>query len=228
MRDLKVLLVEDEDDIRELLTTHLESEGMRVMGLSSGAELIATMKKFKPNIVLMDHRMPGKSGRELAKEIRAKTELSMVPIVMVSGLGSEDDKLEAFAFGVDDYVTKPFSLSEIAARIRAVTKRALGQQISEEELVYENLKINLNSHAVTLGKESLKLTLTEFKILAELMRSSGKVLTRDALRSRALQNLNVTDRTIDVHMASLRKKLGRLGNSIFTVRGIGYKVIARD
>jgi two-component system phosphate regulon response regulator PhoB len=229
-RQMRVMVVEDESDIREILKSLLEDEGFDVVALENGMNLLNEMAAFQPDLLLLDQILPGKTGVEAVREVRGSEQFSRVPIIMVTGLSGEEDKVNALDLGADDYVTKPFYPKELAARIKALARRsdfASGKIAPNEEDVErinrDNIVIDFSAHRVTIDDIEIQLTLTEFKILGELLRQSGQVLTREKLRERALGNLNVTDRTIDVHMASLRKKLGLVGNQIETVRGVGYR-----
>lgn len=223
---IRAIVVEDEQEIREFIVGQLEENGMTTLGLPSGEGLAEKLKSFLPNVILMDQRMPGKSGRELVQEIRSMPEFAQVPIIMVTGLGTEQEKVDSFYEGADDYITKPFSIREVIARVQALVRRSSGgHKVSQRNIVIKDLNVDLVAFEATVGGRELQLTLTEFKILAELISQAGEVLTRDRLRERALGNIGVTDRTIDVHMASLRKKLGTMGDSITTVRGVGYKIL---
>lgn len=222
---LRVLVVEDEEDIREFLVGQFAESGADVRGMASGEGIRAILDSFKPDVVLMDQMMPGKSGKELVTEIRGSTAHSQIPIMMVTSLDGEQEKIDALEIGADDYVTKPFSIREVIARAHALVRRTRVQNSSPQKTIsYGDLQIDLSAHRVTMAGAELALTLTEFKILVELLRHAGQVLSRDKLREKALGNLNVTDRTIDVHMASLRKKLGAMGDQIDTVRGVGYRM----
>jgi DNA-binding response OmpR family regulator len=228
-QQIRAIVVEDEQEIREFLVSQLEENNIRTVGLPSGEGLQQELRKFQPNVILMDQRMPGKSGRELVKEIRKMVEFSEVPIIMVTGLGSEQEKVDSFSEGVDDYITKPFSIRELIARVQALVRRAAtSHRSTQTKISIKDLSVDLVAFEATLRGQELPLTLTEFKILAELLNQVGEVLTRDRLRERALGNLGVTDRTIDVHMASLRKKLGDMGDTIETVRGVGYKIMNKS
>jgi two-component system phosphate regulon response regulator PhoB len=220
--NLRVLIVEDEPDIREAVQASLLSEGFNVTALDNGSDVLATMRQAKPDIVLLDQILPGKTGVEVVRELRAEQQFSRTPIMMVTGLAGEDDKVLALDIGADDYLTKPFSMKELSARIKALARRA-EIDAKQDRLQKDRLIVDFAAHRVTMDGQEVQLTLTEFKILAELLKQSGTVLTRERLRERALGNLNVTDRTIDVHMASLRKKLGEIGDKIETVRGVGYR-----
>jgi DNA-binding response OmpR family regulator len=225
---MKVMVVEDERDIREILKNILEEEGFEVVALDNGQTIIADLEANRPDLVLMDHILPGKTGVEAVREVRASQQFATLPIIMVTGLSGEEDKVSALEFGADDYITKPFYPKELAARIKALARRSslsgeTTPRAGADRLERDNIVMDFTAHRVLVDNEEIQLTLTEFKILSELLRQSGQVLTRERLRERALGNLNVTDRTIDVHMASLRKKLGEVGTKIETVRGVGYR-----
>lgn len=237
---MKVMVVEDESDIREILKNLLEEEGFQVVALDNGLNLMEELQSNRPDLLLLDQILPGKTGVEAVREVRASQSFGRLPIIMVTGLSGEDDKVNALDLGADDYVTKPFYPKELAARIKALARRTdqavVGDTKAEEavstgdqnRIQHDNVFIDFSAHKVTVDGNEIALTLTEFKILGELLKQTGRVLTREKLRERALGNLNVTDRTIDVHMASLRKKLGAVGNQIETVRGVGYRFAQRN
>lgn len=222
---MKVMVVEDEGDIRDILKSLLESEGFQVVALESGMNILNDLQQNQPDLLLLDQILPGKTGVEAVREVRGSDEFSKLPIIMVTGLSGEEDKVNALDLGADDYVTKPFYPKELAARIKALARRSDIDAIDAKKtrIVCDNVMVDFAAHRVTVDEQEVALTLTEFKILSELLKQSGQVLTREKLRERALGNLNVTDRTIDVHMASLRKKLGPTGDRIETVRGVGYR-----
>lgn len=226
----RILIVDDDQEIRDFLADTLSDEGFGVRTIGGGGEVNSALQDFSPDILLLDYRMPGQSGVDVMKNLRSSEEHAGLPVIMVTGVDGEEEKLAAFELGADDYVVKPFLPRELAARIRAVLRRAqsatVGQQ-SKDKISSAGLLIDLRSHRVHLRGEEVYLTLTEFRILVELLRNDGAVLSRDDLRSQALGNLNVTDRTIDVHMASLRKKLPEHGACIGTVRGVGYRYDSR-
>lgn len=222
---LRILVVEDENEIREFLVSQFEDHGMHAEGLSNGDGFLQKLEQFQPGIIVMDQMMPGKSGTELIRELRGSLKFSEVPVIVLTGLDGEAEKVAALEMGADDYVTKPFSVKEVVARVQALVRRSQATHKSQQKnMSIQDLHVDLIAHRVTLKGAEVALTLTEFKILVELMRQAGQVLTRDRLRERALGNLNVTDRTIDVHMASLRKKLEDMGDKIETVRGVGYRL----
>ncbi|MFN7730250.1 MAG: response regulator transcription factor [Bdellovibrio sp.] len=222
---LRILVIEDETEIREFLVAQFIENGMQAEGLSSGEGFLQRLDAFGPNVIVMDQMMPGKSGPELIRELRASLKFSELPVIVLTGLDGEAEKVTALEIGADDYVTKPFSVKEVVARVQALVRRSQSTHKSQQNnMSIQNLHVDLVAHRVTMDGHEVALTLTEFKILVELMRQAGQVLTRDRLRERALGSLNVTDRTIDVHMASLRKKLEAIADKIETVRGVGYRL----
>lgn len=225
---MRILVIEDEQEIRDFLVTQFEENGMIAQGLASGDGFMTKLEALEPHVILMDQMMPGKSGTDLIKELRSSLRFSETPVMMLTGLDGEAEKVAALEMGADDYVTKPFSVKEVLARVQALVRRSqAAHKTQQKTMAIQDLVVDLIAHRVTLQGREIALTLTEFKILVELMRQSGQVLTRDRLRERALGNLNVTDRTIDVHMASLRKKLEEMGEKIETVRGVGYRLASR-
>ncbi len=224
--NMKVLVIEDERDIRDFVVSQFIDQGMEAVGLEAGDGILERLDHIQPDVLVLDQLMPGKSGTDIVREVRSSAKYSELPIMMVTGLDGETDKIKAFEVGADDYVTKPFSIREVIARTFALARRSnLTHKATQSNIALGELTVDFNAHRVTLHGQEVALTLTEFKILAELLKQSGNVLTRDRLREKALGNLNVTDRTIDVHMASLRKKLNSMGDSIETVRGVGYRLV---
>lgn len=224
----RVLVVEDEADIRRILKDLLESQGFHVVDLASGHAILHQIELHRPDVLLVDQMMPGITGSEIIAHVRKDERHGGLPIIMVTGLSGEEDKVRVLNLGADDYVTKPFLPRELAARINALIRRTASREIAAnsdpQELIRGDIRIELRSHRAFILGEEVQLTLTEFKILRELLRQVDHVLTREQLRERALESVNVTDRTIDVHMASLRKKMGAVGDIIETVRGVGYRL----
>jgi DNA-binding response OmpR family regulator len=219
----RVLVIDDEKEVVQFLVEVLSDHGFSVHGVSDVFQISDALMSFNPTIVLLDYRLPNTNGADIVRSIRQTERFQHLPIIMVTGMDGEEEKLRAFELGCDDYVVKPFAPSELAARIRAVLRRTEDRTAVKKSLETDGLVIDLKSHKVLLDGAEVYLTLTEFRILTELVKNDGAVLSRDDLRERALGNLNVTDRTIDVHMASLRKKLPRHGSRIGTVRGVGYR-----
>jgi DNA-binding response OmpR family regulator len=224
----RVLVVEDEADIRRILKDLLEAQGFYVVDLSSGHAILHQIELHTPDVLLVDQMMPGITGVEIIAQVRKDGRHANLPIIMVTGLSGEEDKVKVLNLGADDYVTKPFLPKELAARINALVRRTAARELASknepQELIRGDIRIELRSHRAFVGSEEVQLTLTEFKILRELLKQVDHVLTREQLRERALESVNVTDRTIDVHMASLRKKMGPIGDTIETVRGVGYRL----
>ena len=222
---LKVLVVEDEQDLRELLKIKLEAHGMTVFTCDRGDMVISSLEKNIVDLILLDQVMPGKHGLDVLKDLRSHSDFKMIPVIMVTGLGGEGEKIQALDSGADDYVTKPFFSRELAARIKAVLRRSQGKlgKTQPNQLMNKNITLDFVAHKTFLDGNELDLTLTEFKLLGELLVNAGKVISRDHLRDKVLSRTGTTDRTIDVHMAALRKKLGNRGRDIQTVRGVGYR-----
>ena len=222
-----ILVVEDEKDIRELLSEILTAEGFRPSSSADGNSIINDIQKSMPDLILMDHIMPGKKGTDVIAEIKNHSEYSLIPIIMLTACSAEAQKIEALNIGADDYITKPFQRGELIARIKAVQRRYINVGIDKKtRKIFEfcNLLVNLATHQVFLDGQLIALTLTEFNILIELIQENGGTLSRDELRERTLGMVNVTGRTIDVHIASLRKKLKNPRFDIQTVRGVGYRL----
>lgn len=220
----KVLIVDDEPDVCEYLSEILTQEKFSVKALTSADQILEVIKEFKPAAVLMDQQMPGHSGVEVMRAIRKDPQWQNLAFIMVTGVSSEADKILALDTGADDYVVKPFNPRELAARIRAVLRRK-GQVNESDLLEVSGIRIDLKVHKVFIDQNEIHLTLTEFKILVALIQHQGRVLSREQIRENALENLSITDRTLDVHMTALRKKLGKYQFQMETVRGVGYRFV---
>jgi DNA-binding response OmpR family regulator len=221
-----ILVAEDDRDIQELIVYNLEQDGFKVQAVSRGDLILDIIKKAKPTLLLLDVMLPGMNGVDVCKALRSAEETRNLPIIMVTAKGSETDKIVGLELGADDYVTKPFSPKELVARTKAVLRRSqTAPPVPKDEILQSrDLKIDLRKHRVVLQEKEVALTLTEFNLLRELVSASGTVLTRSFLMEKAIgSDVSVTDRTIDVHMAALRKKLGSYGDFIETVRGVGYR-----
>ena len=221
----KILVVDDEKDILELIDFNLSKNGYRVRSVTSGEEALDLIKENDYDLIILDLMLPGVDGFDICKIIKADKNKANIPIVMVTAKADEADKVAGLEIGADHYVTKPFSPRELLAIVKATLRRTPVKQ-EEEKLVIErgDLKIHVGRHEVTLGGEPLELTHLEFRILLALAKKPGWVMTRyqivDATRG---EGISVTDRSVDVHIVSLRKKLGEEANFIETVRGVGYK-----
>lgn len=224
-----IYCVEDDAAIRELIVYTLENTGFRAAGFRDGAALLQALETELPELILMDIMLPGEDGVSLLKKIRAEERTAHIAVIMLTAKGSEYDKVLALDLGADDYVTKPFGMVELLSRIRAVLRRTGRQKQAEgkDTMVARDLTLDTARHRVFVGDVQVMLTLKEFELLRNLMAEKGVVLSRDAL----LQNIWGYDfdgetRTVDVHIRSLRQKLGTAGDMIETVRGVGYRLAA--
>ncbi len=221
-----VLVVEDEEDILALLHYNLIKSGYSADCASHGEEALASIAAKKPDLILLDLMLPGIDGMEICRRLRDDDATSEIPIIMLTARGEEEDVVRGLELGADDYVTKPFSIKVLLARVQTVLRRrsVLQQQVDGEELVRGDLRIHPGRSLVLVDGKSVDLTFTEFRVLEALASRPGWVFTRyqivNAVRG---EDYAVTDRAVDVQIAGLRKKLGSCGHYIETVRGIGYR-----
>lgn len=225
----KVLVIDDEIHIVELLKFNLETSNYDVDYAYDGIDGYIKAKETKPDLILLDWMLPNISGIEILKKIRSDKFLKQIPVIMLTAKNMENDKVEGLEIGADDYITKPFSVKELLARISSVLRRYnINGQNAESILSTGNLKVDLNKHEVYKGTEKIELTLKEFELLKLLLENKGKVLSRNHL----LDNIWGYEyygetRTVDVHIRYLRKKIEGDSSSekyIQTIRGVGYKV----
>jgi two-component system alkaline phosphatase synthesis response regulator PhoP len=221
-----ILVVEDEEDIQELIQYNLGREGYRVTCVGSGEEGLKAAQSRYPDIVLLDLMLPGMDGLEVCRRLRGNEGTRRLPILILSAKGEESDIVAGLELGADDYVTKPFSPRELLARLRAVLRRDRRSGADEARTIsIHGIVIDAAHHQVTARGKPLKLTLSEFRILELLAGHPDRVYTRnqiiEALRG---DDYPVTDRSIDVHIVALRRKLGPAGRHIDTVRGVGYRM----
>jgi len=219
-----ILIVEDETSLIELLRYNLEKEGFRVSAANDGEEGLALLHENKPDLLVLDWMLPHVSGIEICRQIRRKTELRDLPVIMLTARGEEADRVRGLEVGADDYVIKPFSPSELIARIRAVLRRARPSG-ADEMLTYSGLAMDLASHRVTRNGRALHLGPTEFRLLRFFMERPGRVFSREQLLDGVWgRDVYVDERTVDVHVGRLRKAInrGREKDPIRTVRGAGY------
>ena len=219
----KILVVDDEEDILELLSYNLIKTGYEVITAATGEEAIEKAVQHKPALVLLDILLPGLSGFETLARLRSGEKTHNIPIVMVSAKGEEEDVVKGLTLGADDYVIKPFSVNVLLARVDAALRR-VHSPIKSGKIEYNGLVLDKERHEASLSGELLDFTFSEFAILDALLRRGGGVLTRKQIVSEIRGGeITVTDRSVDVHMASIRKKLKSLGPRIITVRGVGYR-----
>ena len=221
----KILVVDDEEDILELVKYNLEREGFQVTCAESGEKALKSTQHERPDLIVLDLMLPGIDGLEVARQLKQDKKTAGVPIVMLTAKGEEADIVTGLELGADDYITKPFSPRVLIARIKAVLRRQSTQpQDPDQILNIGNLTIDSGRRAVSAAGNNVDLTFSEFQILLYLAARPGWVFTRsqivDAVRG---DNYPVTDRSVDVQIAGLRKKLGLHGDYIETVRGVGYR-----
>jgi two-component system phosphate regulon response regulator PhoB len=219
-----ILVVDDERDLVELLQYNLQKAGYRVSTAKNGRAALDAAFKDHPDLVVLDVMLPELTGTEVASRLRTNPSTAEVPILMLTAKGEEVDQIVGLTVGADDYVTKPFSLNVLLARIEALLRRSSGGTSGAKALRLGSVAIDPETHEVRVDEETVKLTLTEFRLLATLIQAGGRVQSRSSLMSRAMgPGVTVTERTIDVHMTSIRKKLGQAAGMIKTVRGVGYR-----
>ncbi|MFK7883872.1 MAG: response regulator [Phycisphaerales bacterium] len=221
---LTVVVVDDEPDLLELVAYNIGQDGHEVITATDGISALEAVRSRLPDVVVLDVMMPGLSGLEVAKRLRSQTETASIPIIMLTARAEEKQELEGLDAGADDYISKPFSMQVLLARVKAVARRVNATGTKKNNLSLGPISIDLDEHIAVVNGEAMNLTITEFRILAALLSSHGKVLSRPALISRAIgPGVTVTERTIDVHVTSIRKKLGDSAGMIRTVRGVGYR-----
>ncbi len=220
----EILVVEDDDDILELLTYNLSSAGFEVVTAKDGYAALAAVRNHRPDLVVLDLMIPGIDGFEVCKELKRSTDTRNIPVIMLTARGEEVDRIVGLELGADDYVVKPFSPRELILRIRAVLRRAPADANQEKTWQHEGLKVDFDAHKLTVDGEEVALTALEFKLLSELIRSPGKVRTRDQLlESVWAYQFDGYARTVDTHVRRLRQKLGNYSDWVETVRGVGYR-----
>jgi len=220
-----IYIVEDEPDIRETLAYNLSQEGFKVSEFSDAESCLNKIQKKKPDLLLLDLMLPGMSGLDLCKEIRADINLKNLAIIMLTAKGEEIDRIIGFELGADDYVTKPFSVRELILRVKVILKKQTESVESDESIEFGPIKLNLDAHEVLINNDEIVLTALEFKLLKHLIKRRGRVQTRDQLLGDVWgYSSEVTTRTVDTHIKRLREKLGTVGDYIQTIRGVGYRL----
>jgi two-component system phosphate regulon response regulator PhoB len=220
----RILLVDDEPDLLELVRVNLEQAGYLVESAEGGREALATLRRSPPDLVILDLMLPDVSGTEICRQVRADQHLSEVPIIMLTAKADEVDRVVGLELGADDYVTKPFSPRELTLRVRAVLRRRKSGRDPARTLTHGTLFIDPDRHRCTVDGDEITLTAKEFELLRKLMERPGRVMTRDKLLEDVWgSDVVVTSRTIDTHMKRLREKLGAASDAIETIRGVGYR-----
>jgi two-component system phosphate regulon response regulator PhoB len=223
-----VLVIEDETDLVTLLTYNLEKEGFRTRAAHDGEEGLLLATEERPDLILLDWMLPHRSGLEICRQLQRKPETRSIPVIMLTARGEESDRVRGLDSGADDYLAKPFSMTELLARIRAVLRRA-APAIGEEELSYGDVTMDLAAHRVRRNGREIHLGPTEFRLLRHFMQHPGRVFSREQLLDMVWgHDVYVEPRTVDVHIRRLRKALnGDLEPDLIrTVRSAGYALDA--
>ena len=222
-----IYCVEDDAGIRELVVYTLQNTGMEARGFSDGAALTAALRGAKPDLILLDIMLPGEDGISILRRLRSLPDTAAIPVILLTAKNTEYDKVIGLDSGADDYIAKPFGMMELVARIRAVLRRSQDKLLSADShpLTAGAISIDERAHTVCVSGRDVQLTLKEYQLLVLLMKNQGAVLTRDVL----LENIwgygsESETHTVDVHIRTLRQKLGDSGALIETVRGVGYRM----
>ncbi len=226
MAKKKILVVDDEEDILELVRYNLSREGYKILCASSGEEGLKTAKVEKPNLIVLDLMLPGIDGLDVTRRLKGDDNTRKISIVMLTAKGEEADIVAGLELGAEDYITKPFSPRILVARVKAALRREIKDTSGEKEVIQiHEITIDRGRHEVMVNEKPVKLTFTEFGILYFLVKRPGWVFTRnqivDAVRG---EDYYVADRSVDVQIVGLRKKLGKAGKHIETIRGVGYRL----
>ena len=223
----KIVVIEDEPDIVEVISYNLKREGYNVLAVDRGDESINLIRNQSPSLIILDLMLPGMDGLSVCRQLKSDPIVKDIPVIIVSAKGEESDIVIGLEMGADDYLTKPFSPRELLARVKAVSRRGqVKESHSKERIVIQNLMIDVARHEVRVDDEMVSLTATEFKILHQLAAHPGRAFTREQLLNRVLgMGVVVVDRNIDVHIRSVRKKLGDAAQLIQTIRSVGYRIL---
>jgi two-component system alkaline phosphatase synthesis response regulator PhoP len=225
MANETILFIEDEKNIVELVKYNLEQEGFRVLAATQGDAGLEIALKTKPALVLLDLMLPEMSGLEICKTLKKNEKTRLIPIIMLTAKSTESDKVIGLELGADDYITKPFSPRELAARIKAVLRRSQ-EKPAEEILRSGTIELDVTKHELRLKGKPVEITAKEFELLGLLMNSKGRVLTREVLLSKVWgyeNSMNIETRTVDMHIGQLRKKIGKEAERIVTIKSVGYR-----
>lgn len=230
MQRKHILVVDDERDLADVLTYNLQKAGYETSAAGTGRQALDVVASKPIDLVVLDVMLPELSGTEVASRIRTNPATAHIPIIMLTAKAEEIDQIVGLTVGADDYVTKPFSSKILLARIDALLRRSVRPASGNANVLRLGpIEVNMDTHQVAVDAETIRLTLTEFRLLAALLQAEGRVLSRQTLMSRAMgPGVTVTERTIDVHMTSIRKKLGDHAAIVRTVRGVGYRATLED
>ena len=221
----KILVVEDERDILELVTHYLEKDGFRVRSATDGPSGLAAAHRERPDVIVLDLMLPGMDGLEVCRKLRADSATTLTPIMMLTAKAEETDRIVGLELGADDYLTKPFSPKELVARVKALLRRAERRADEGKLASYGALRLDPVRHEVWVGRNEVILTAKEFGLLEQLLRNRGRVLTRDVLLNSVWgYDYHGTTRTVDVHVRRLKQKLPLLEETIISIKSLGYKL----
>lgn len=219
-----IYILEDDESIRKLVTYALESQDLPSRGFSCPSEFWAAMAEQTPDMLLLDIMLPEEDGLSILRKLREMPTTQHLPVIMLTAKGTEYDKVVGLDTGADDYLAKPFGMMELVSRVKAVLRRT-GEQAQPQMSAIDGLRVDPQRHTVTVDGQPVSLTLKEFALLCELLSADGTVLRRDTLLNRVWgYDYTGESRTVDVHVGTLRQKLGRIGEHIETVRGVGYRI----
>ncbi|MCQ2968880.1 MAG: response regulator transcription factor [Clostridium sp.] len=223
----KILVVDDEEHILELIKYNLNAIGYEVIEANNGDDAVIKAINKVPDLILLDLMLPGKDGYDVCRELRSNAKTEAIPIIMLTAKSEEIDKILGLEIGADDYITKPFSVRELMARVKAVLRRYTKSEEGSEKFVFGDIKADFKNYSVTCGDEKVELTLKEFELLEVLVKNRGKILTREMLLDKIWGYEYIGEsRTVDVHIRHLRKKVEKDDKNpkfIETIRGVGYR-----
>lgn len=223
-----VYYVEDDASIRSAVLYALQSTGFEAQGFEDGESFFETLAQARPDVVLLDIMLPGIDGLEVLKRLRADQKTADIPVILITAKGAEFEKVIGLDSGADDYVAKPFGVMELISRIKAILRR-IPLPETDEQITVDELTIDLRQHIVTIRGKEIELTLKEFDLLHCLMKNAGRVFTRDELLDIVWgYGAETETRTVDVHIGTIRQKLGEYGSYIKTVRGLGYRFVRNE
>ena len=222
----KIMIVEDEPDIIKMLEYNLKKEGFRITSVSDGREALRQAEREHPDIIILDLMLPEIDGLEVCKTLKQSSDTADIPVIMLTAKAQETDKIVGLELGADDYITKPFSIRELTARVKAVLRRTGEKNKLPEIFEIGNLTIDFSKIKVTVGNKPVELTSKEFELLSALVKAKGRVLSRDYLLDNiwGFDNaIEIQSRTVDVHIQTLRKKLKQAAKRVVTVKNYGYR-----
>lgn len=223
----KILIVEDEKDIVELIKYNLEKENFKVQSANNGQKALDLVSKNQPNLILLDLMLPEIDGLEVCRKLKKDPKTSHIPIIMLTAKSAESDKIVGLELGADDYITKPFSVKELIARIKALLRRMNPEAKQVEIIKLGEVSIDFSKYLVTQKGKSIELTTKEFELFKALINARGRAISRDTLLENVWgydYSLEITTRTVDVHILNLRKKLKSIADRIITIKNVGYRL----